>query len=51
MQNFIDYSYTIQLNKLVKTAEEAIKAGYNVTVIINGEYYDIKADDGKRQAR
>lgn len=24
---------------------EAIKAGYPVTVIINGEYYDLEADN------
>ena len=49
MQNFIEYPYNIQLNELAKTAEEAIKAGYNVTVIINGEYYNISTDEEKTE--
>ena len=51
MQNFIEYPYTIQLNKLAETAEEAIKAGYNVTVIINGEYYNISTDGEKKPGK
>ena len=41
MQDFKKYSYTIQLDKLQQVIKEAIKAGYNAQVIINGEYYDI----------
>lgn len=47
MQNCFDYSYVIQLNKLEKTVKDVMQAGYNVIVIINGEYYDVSADDGK----
>lgn len=49
MQNFFDNSYTININKLEKTVKEAIKAGYNVTVIINGEYYNISTDEEKTE--
>lgn len=46
MQDFRRYSYTIEIDKLEETAREVIKAGYSVTVIINGEYYEV-TDDGK----
>ena len=42
MQDFRSYSYTIRIDKLEETAREVIKAGYSVTVIINGEYYEIE---------
>ena len=29
----------------IEQIKEAIKAGYNVTVIINGEYYDFKQEE------
>lgn len=35
-------SYGIEIDKLEQTAREAMQGGYRVTVIINGEYYDIK---------
>jgi len=41
MQDFRKYSYRIRLEDLEKVAREATNGGYNVTVIINGEYYDI----------
>lgn len=37
MQDFNLYSYKITLDGIRKAAE----AGQNVTVIINGEYYDL----------
>lgn len=33
--------YTIGIDELCEVIAGAIKDGYNVTVIINGEYYDI----------
>jgi len=44
MQDFRSYSYTIEIDKLEETAREVIKAGYSVTVIINGEYYEVTDD-------
>ena len=32
----------IELEKIQDTIEEATKNGYSVTLIINGEYYEIK---------
>ena len=49
MQDFSKYSYTIQLYELEKLATDVISAGHNVTVIINGEYYDVV--DDSRQAK
>lgn len=42
MQDFTEYSYSIDIDKLEQTVKEAMRGGYRVTVIINGEYYDIK---------
>lgn len=47
MQNFIEYPYTISIDKLETTAKEAMQAGYNVTVIINGEYYNVSNNKEK----
>ena len=47
MQNFFDNAYTININKLEKTVKDVMQAGYNVIVIINGEYYNISTDEEK----
>lgn len=47
MQNCFDNSYAININKLEKTIKDVMQAGYNVTVIINGEYYNISTDEEK----
>ena len=47
MQDFRNYSYTIQIDKLEDTAREIIKAGYSVMMIINGESYDVTTDDSR----
>lgn len=46
MQDFRSYSYKLNIKELEETAREVMKAGYSVTVIINGEYYEV-TDDGK----
>lgn len=54
MQDFTEYSYTVRLDELEKTVKEAVQGGYRVTVIINGEYYDIdmdKAEKGQKGKR
>lgn len=51
MQNFFDNAYTININKLEKTVKDVIQAGYNVTVIINGEYYNISTDEEKKPGK
>lgn len=38
------YNYTIELDKLKDTIQDAINGGYTAYVIINGEYYEIKAE-------
>lgn len=40
MQNFKDYSYTIQIDKLEETARAAASTGCKIYMIINGEFYD-----------
>ena len=35
----------ISIANIVKVITEAIKAGYHVDIIINGEYYDITTED------
>ena len=40
--------YIINIEELEKTVQDAVNAGYNATVIINGEYYDIKAPKGDK---
>lgn len=47
MQNFKDYSYTIQIDKLEETARAAASTGCKIYMIINGEFYDIDMDGGK----
>ena len=32
-----------------KQIDEAIKAGYHVTIIINGEYYDYEPDNNEKE--
>ena len=32
-----------------KQIDEAIKAGYPVTIIINGEYYDYEPDSNEKE--
>ena len=54
MQDFTEYSYSIDIDKLEQTVKEAVQGGCNVTVIINGEYYDInmdKAEKGRKGKR
>lgn len=41
MQDFSRYSYTIQIDDLKETVMKAIEGGYSVSVVINGEYYDV----------
>lgn len=41
MQDFRHYDYTITPEALKKMLESGYK---NITVIINGEYYDLKED-------
>ena len=36
MQNFKQFDYVIDLDGIIK----AVKAGQNINVIINGEFYD-----------
>lgn len=45
MQDFSNYSYTIQIDDLEETARKAIEGGYSVSVVINGEYYNIEKGD------
>ena len=47
MQDFSRYPYTIQINDLEETVMKAIKGGYSVSVVINGEYYDVDIDGSK----
>ena len=47
MQDFSRYSYIIQINDLEKIVGKAIKGGWPVSVVINGEYYDIDIDGSK----
>lgn len=47
MQDFSNYPYIIQLQDLEKTARKVIENGLSVTVIINGEYYDVDLDGSK----
>lgn len=41
MQDFSNYSYTIQIDDLKETVMKVMKNGYPVFVVINGEYYDV----------
>lgn len=45
MQDFRQYDYKIRLEDLEQTAKQALEFGCSVTVIINGEYYDITAQE------
>ena len=47
MQDFSNYSYTIQIDDLKETVIKAMKGGYPVFVVINGEYYDVDIDGSK----
>ena len=54
MQDFTEYSYSIDIDKLEQTVNKAVQGGYRVTVIINGEYYDIdmnKTEKGQKGKR
>lgn len=51
MQDFTEYSYTIRLDRLEQTVKEAMRGGYRVTVIINGEYYDINMDKAEKAGK
>ena len=48
MNDYIKYDHTINEKDLLETIREVKEHGYNVFVIINGEYYDIKLNDEKR---
>ena len=41
MQDFRTYDYQIPIKDLEDTVKEVIKHGYSVTIVINGEYYDV----------
>lgn len=49
MQDFDNYSYVININKLQETVKKALDGGYPVTVVINGEYYDVDLDGSKQR--
>lgn len=49
MQDFRTYDYQISIENLEDTAREVIKHGYNVTIIINGEYYDVIDHNNSRK--
>ena len=51
MQNFTEYSYTIRLDRLEETVRKVIEGGCNVTVIINGEYYDIDTSKAEKAGK
>lgn len=44
-------SYSIRLDKLEQTVKKAAQSGYRVTVIINGEYYDIDMDKADKAGK
>ena len=41
MQDFRTYDYQIPIKDLEDTVKEVIKHGYSVTIVINGEYYNV----------
>ena len=45
MQDFTKYDYTITAEQLT----EAVKHGFDVTIIINGEYYDFRTTKGESE--
>lgn len=44
MQDFRRYDYTIREADLLRVLRDAAAHGYTPTVIINGEFYDVKLD-------
>ena len=44
-----EYKKGEKMEITIEQIKEAIKYGYNVTVIINGEYYDFKPDETKEE--
>lgn len=42
MQDFTRYNYTIKEADLLRVLRDATAHGYNPTVIINGEFYDVE---------
>lgn len=51
MQDFTEYPYSIDIDKLEQTAKNAMQGGYRVTVIINGEYYDINMNEAEQAGK
>ena len=49
MQDFDNYSYIININKLQETVKKAMSGGYPVFVMINGEYYDVDLNGSKQK--
>lgn len=44
-------AYTIQLERLEEAIREALEAGYNAMVVINGEYYSVERPEMPERER
>lgn len=51
MQDFTEYSYSIDIDKLEQTVRKIIEGGYRVMVIMNGEYYDINMNEAEKAGK